>query len=43
LCGRELIFTLEILSVRDATPEEIEAGTKIVEGPDIDGENVVPI
>ena len=43
LCGRELIFTLVILSVRDATPEEIEAGTKIVEGPDIDGENVVPI
>jgi FKBP-type peptidyl-prolyl cis-trans isomerase SlyD len=43
LCGRELIFTLEILTVRDATPEEIEAGTKIVEGPDIDGENVVPI
>jgi FKBP-type peptidyl-prolyl cis-trans isomerase SlyD len=43
LCGRDLIFTLEILSVRDATPEEIEAGTKIVEGPDIDGENIVPI
>ncbi len=43
LCGRDLIFTLEILSVRDATPEEIEAGTKIVEGPDIDGENAVPI
>jgi len=43
LCGRDLIFSLEILSVRDATSEEIEAGTKIVEGPDIDGENVVPI
>ncbi len=36
LCGRDLIFKLEILTVRDATEEEIEAGTKVVEGPDID-------
>ena len=36
LCGRDLIFKLEILTVRDATDAEIEAGTKIVEGPDID-------
>ena len=28
LCGREVIFTLEILAVRDATDEEIEAGGK---------------
>ena len=26
LCGRDVIFKLEILTVRDATPEEIEAG-----------------
>ncbi len=36
LCGRDLIFRLKILTVRDATPEEIEAGTRIVKGPDID-------
>lgn len=36
LCGRDLIFKLEILTVRDATDEEIEAGTKVIDGPDID-------
>tara|TARA_Y100001935_G_scaffold218217_1_gene190887 strand:+ start:2201 stop:2716 length:516 start_codon:yes stop_codon:yes gene_type:complete len=45
LCGRNLLFTLEILSVRDATLQEIEAGTKVINGPDIDidPENIVPI
>jgi len=45
LCGRDLIFKLNILTVRDATPEEIEAGTKVVEGPDIDidPDKIVPI
>ncbi len=45
LCGRDLIFKLEILSVRDATYEEIEAGTRVVKGPDIDidPDRVVPI
>ena len=43
LCGRDVIFTLEILSVRDATEEEIELGTKIVAGPDIDKSQVRPI
>ncbi len=45
LCGRDLIFKLEILTVRDATPEEIEAGTKVVDGPDIDidPDRMVPI
>ena len=28
MCGREVIFTLEILTVRDATDEEIEGGGK---------------
>jgi len=36
LCGRDLIFRLEILTVRDATMEEIEAGTRVMKGPDID-------
>lgn len=45
LCGRDLVFKLEVLSVRDATPEEIEVGTKVVDGPDIDTDpdRVVPI
>jgi FKBP-type peptidyl-prolyl cis-trans isomerase SlyD len=43
LCGRDLIFRLKILTVRDATPEEIEAGTKVVDGPDIDPDRIVPI
>ena len=45
LCGRDLIFKLEILTVRDATQEEIEAGTKVVDGPDIDidPDRIVPI
>ena len=45
LCGRDLIFKLEILTVRDATQEEIEAGTKVIDGPDIDmnSDRVVPI
>lgn len=29
LCGREVIFKLEIISVRDATDEEIELGGKV--------------
>lgn len=45
LCGRDLVFKLEVLSVRDATPEEIEVGTKVVDGPDIDTDpdRIVPI
>ncbi|MGD2082133.1 MAG: peptidylprolyl isomerase [Chromatiales bacterium] len=35
LCGRELIFHLEVLLVRDATEEEIEAGGSVNAGPDI--------
>lgn len=37
LCGREVIFRLEILLVRDASDEEIEYGGKIDEGPDLEG------
>ena len=36
LCGRAVVFTLEILSVRDATAEETRAGGAIVAGADID-------
>jgi len=45
LCGRDLLFKLEVLTVRDATPEEIEAGTRVVKGPDIDldPDKIVPL
>lgn len=43
LCGREVIFKLDILTVRDATEEEIQAGGKVEEGPDIPGGITVPI
>ena len=36
LCGREVVFTLEILTVRDATDEETRAGGAIIAGADID-------
>jgi FKBP-type peptidyl-prolyl cis-trans isomerase SlyD len=40
LCGREVVFKLEILTVRDATVEEIEAGGKVDPGPEIGGTKV---
>lgn len=43
LCGREVIFKLDILTVRDASEEEIQAGGKVEEGPDISGGTTVPI
>lgn len=43
LCGREVIFKLDVLLVREATDEEVESGGKVDDGPDLDGENVVPI
>jgi len=36
LCGREVVFTLEILAVRDATDEETKAGGAIPAGADVD-------
>jgi FKBP-type peptidyl-prolyl cis-trans isomerase SlyD len=36
LCGREVVFSLEILTVRDATDEERKAGGATGAGPDID-------
>lgn len=37
LCGREVVFRLEILEVRDATEAEIEYGGKVDDGPNIPG------
>jgi FKBP-type peptidyl-prolyl cis-trans isomerase SlyD len=36
LCGREVVFTLQVLTVREATDEEMKAGGAIVAGPDVD-------
>lgn len=43
LCGRLVIFKLEVLNVRDATDEEIEAGGAIIKEPEVDGTTKVPI
>lgn len=43
LSGRKVIFKLEILGVRDATDEEIEAGGPIGVAPDIDKALTVPL
>ncbi len=43
LCGREVVFTLEILTVREATDEETRAGGAIVAGADIDPALMRPV
>jgi FKBP-type peptidyl-prolyl cis-trans isomerase SlyD len=43
LCGREVIFKLKILLVREATEEEIQHGGKVEKGPAINSGRVVPI
>ena len=43
LCGREVVFTLEILTVRDATDEEISVGAAIVANADVDPSLMRPV
>ncbi|WP_017942945.1 MULTISPECIES: peptidylprolyl isomerase [unclassified Thioalkalivibrio] len=43
LCGRQVVFKLNILLVRDASAEEIEHGGKVETGPEIDSGRAVPI
>lgn len=43
LCGREVIFKLEIKEVRDATEQEIEFGGKVEDVPDVEGAVKVPL
>lgn len=43
LSGREVIFTLEVLTVRDATDEETVAGGTIQPDVSIDGAKAVPV
>jgi FKBP-type peptidyl-prolyl cis-trans isomerase SlyD len=43
LCGREVVFTLEILTVRDATDEETRVGGAIIANADIDPTLMRPV
>ncbi|MGH8745403.1 MAG: FKBP-type peptidyl-prolyl cis-trans isomerase [Burkholderiales bacterium] len=43
LCGRAVVFTLEILAVRDATDEETRVGEAIIAGAEIDPSLMKPI
>ncbi len=35
LCGREVVFTLEVLTIREATDEEVDLGGAVGANPDI--------
>jgi FKBP-type peptidyl-prolyl cis-trans isomerase SlyD len=43
LCGREVVFTLEILGVRDATDEETRVGEANVAAADVDPSRMRPV
>ena len=43
LCGRQVVFELDILSVRDATEAEIAAGGKVERPPSLKGVRPVPL
>ena len=43
LCGRNVVFTLEVLTVRDATDEETRAGQAVVAGADVPASLMRPV
>ncbi len=43
LCGRAVVFTLEILTVRDATEEETRMGAAVIADADIDPSLLRPV
>jgi FKBP-type peptidyl-prolyl cis-trans isomerase SlyD len=43
LCGRQVVFELDILTVRDATEAEIAAGGKVETTPKVAGVKAVPL
>ena len=43
LCGREVIFSLEVLSIREATDEEIAAGQTVEPEIDVGGAKKMPV
>jgi FKBP-type peptidyl-prolyl cis-trans isomerase SlyD len=43
LCGRQVVFTLEVLTVRNATDEETRAGGAIIPSADVDPSLMRPV
>ena len=43
LCGREVVLTLEVLTVRDATDEETRVGQAIIANADVDPSLMRPV
>lgn len=43
LCGRQVVFELEVLTVRDATEAEVAAGGPVEKRPDLKGVKPVPL
>jgi FKBP-type peptidyl-prolyl cis-trans isomerase SlyD len=43
LCGREIVFRLEIMTVRNATDDEMKAGGAIGAAPDVDPSIMRPV
>ena len=43
LCGREVVFRLEVLTVRDATDDEMKAGGAIGAAPNVDPSAMRPV
>ena len=43
LCGREVVFTLEIVTVRNATDEEMKSGGAVGAAPKIDPSIMTPV
>ena len=43
LCGREVVFTLEVLNIRDATDEELAAGGTVQPEINVDGVRKMPV
>jgi FKBP-type peptidyl-prolyl cis-trans isomerase SlyD len=43
LCGRDVVFTLEVLTVRDATDEEKRAGQAVAAGADVPSSLLRPV
>ena len=43
LCGREVVFTLEVVTVRNATDEEMKAGGAVGAAPTIDPSIMTPV
>ena len=43
LCGREVVFTLEVLTVRDPTDQEMRTGQAVVAGADVPASLMRPV